>query len=51
MAPNEAALPHAVTGTAQAVWRGALWTLVYYALLLAVLVYWQGSGLFLYEGF
>lgn len=36
---------------AKEIGRGALRTLIYYVLILAVLMYWQGSGLFIYEGF
>jgi hypothetical protein len=31
--------------------RGALRTLFYYLLILAILLLWQGGGLFLYEKF
>jgi len=51
MAQNEEAAAGPVSGLMATVLRGALWTFVYYLLLLAVLVYWRGSGLFLYEGF
>ena len=51
MAPNEEPVSRAVASPGRAVATGALWTLFYYVLLLAVMVYWQGSGLFLYEGF
>ena len=50
MAPHEEAVRQPVNPLSGLV-KGALLTLFYYLLLLAVLVYWQGSGLFLYEGF
>ena len=31
--------------------RAALRTLIYFVLVLAILICWQGSGLFIYEGF
>lgn len=40
-----------MTSIAKEIGRGALRTLAYYVLILAILMYWQGSGLFIYEGF
>ena len=31
--------------------RGAIRTLIYFLVVLAILLFWQGSGLFIYESF
>ena len=31
--------------------RGAMWTVVVFLIVVVLLVMWQGSGLFIYEGF
>ena len=36
---------------AKSILRGAGRTLFFYLLILAILIMWQGSGLFIYEGF
>ena len=44
MAPEQGGVDRPLSTAGSAVLRGAFWTVFYYLLAAAVLVYWQGSG-------